>query len=115
MLSIGADKRAYFWDKDSKQKLFTTPNTSRECGVGKFNRDGTLFAYVAQYDYSQGKYGKNMYQLNLVPRVAMFIHKPTPEQIDNRGKFSIQILLNLNSIIVGPFYKDHTRIRDFIL
>ena len=83
--TTGADKKAYFWDKDSKQKIYTTPNTAREVGVGKFSQDGSLFAYVVQYDYSKGKYGLD--STSTAEKVAIHLHKMLPAEIENRGKF----------------------------
>lgn len=80
--SLG-DKKVFYWDKDSKQKLYTSETYQRQVGVGVFNDTGTLFAYVVQYDYSKGCYGED--ENANADRIGIVIHQPLQEHIKNRG------------------------------
>ncbi len=81
--TTGGDGKFYFWDKDSKQRLRIFPKCEETIPIGKFNRDGSLFAYAVCYDWSQGKeHLTGDYERKAV-RIG--IHEPTLNEVKNRG------------------------------
>ncbi|KAJ3416475.1 hypothetical protein HDV05_001633, partial [Chytridiales sp. JEL 0842] len=52
--TAGADGTFNFWDKDSKQRLKQFNNVGSQISATAFNRNGTIFAYAASYDWSKG-------------------------------------------------------------
>uniref|UniRef100_A0A6V2XQ38 Uncharacterized protein n=1 Tax=Emiliania huxleyi TaxID=2903 RepID=A0A6V2XQ38_EMIHU len=52
--TTGSDGTFNFWDKDSRQRLKAFTKGSLPIPVGRFSRDGAIFAYAASYDWSKG-------------------------------------------------------------
>lgn len=52
--TAGADGTFAFWDKENRQKLHSFPSVGNTISKCAFNRDGTIFGYVASYDWSKG-------------------------------------------------------------
>lgn len=52
--TAGSDGFLHFWDKDSKQRLESSPNLGNPIPVTAFNRNGNYFAYALSYDWSKG-------------------------------------------------------------
>jgi len=52
--TTGSDGTFNFWDKDSRQRLKAFGKANLPIPVGRFNRDGTIFAYAVSYDWSKG-------------------------------------------------------------
>jgi len=82
-VTCGGDCKFFYWDKNAKQKLYSSPELARQVSHCKFNTDGSMCAIVSQYDYSKGKYG-----LDDKPdaKVAIFIHQPSLSEIRNKGE-----------------------------
>jgi mRNA export factor len=51
--TAGSDGTFNFWDKDSKQRLKMFPSVGAPIPCTTFNRNGTIFAYAASYDWSK--------------------------------------------------------------
>ncbi|KAL0480833.1 mRNA export factor RAE1 [Acrasis kona] len=83
--TTGGDGKFHFWDKDSKQRLRIFPKLDNTIPIGKFNRDGSLFAYAVCYDWSRGSEGPTNFDTHLKPSVQIGIHKPAFTEIKNRG------------------------------
>ncbi|PON80992.1 Coatomer beta subunit [Trema orientale] len=52
--TTGSDGGVHFWDKDHKQKLKSMARNSLPMPCSTFNKDGSIFAYSACYDWSKG-------------------------------------------------------------
>ncbi|ORY47836.1 WD40 repeat-like protein [Rhizoclosmatium globosum] len=52
--TAGGDGTFSFWDKDSKQRLKPFPAVGSSISATAFNRNGTIFAYAASYDWGKG-------------------------------------------------------------
>ncbi|RHZ56997.1 hypothetical protein Glove_395g72 [Diversispora epigaea] len=52
--TAGSDGTFNFWDKDSKQRLKGFNSVGAPISATAFNRNGTIFAYAASYDWSKG-------------------------------------------------------------
>ncbi|CAG8508209.1 10240_t:CDS:2 [Paraglomus occultum] len=52
--TAGSDGTVNFWDKDSQRQLQGFPTVGCPISASTFNRDGTIFAYAASYDWSAG-------------------------------------------------------------
>lgn len=50
----GSDGTFHFWDKDAKHRLKGYPEVGQSIVATDFNKDGTIFAYAASYDWSKG-------------------------------------------------------------
>ncbi|CAG8447329.1 5390_t:CDS:2 [Acaulospora morrowiae] len=67
--TAGSDGMFNFWDKDSKQRLKGFNTVGAPISATAFNRNGTIFAYAASYEWSKGyiQYsGKNAIYLHSV-------------------------------------------------
>lgn len=51
--TAGADGTISFWDKDSKQRLKSLAKQSNTIACTAFNRNGSIFAYGASYDWTK--------------------------------------------------------------
>lgn len=64
--TTGSDGKVFFWDKDSRQRLYWFKSqTDAPIPCGRFNRDGSLFAYASCNDYSKGDVIKFPTELNV--------------------------------------------------
>lgn len=52
--TTGSDGKINFWDKDARQRLYFINDYSDPIPHGKFNYDGSLFAYSICDDFHQG-------------------------------------------------------------
>lgn len=57
--TAGSDGDFCFWDAENKRRLKEFKGTGVPITVGKFNRNGTLYAYARCYDWSKGVQGYN--------------------------------------------------------
>ncbi|KAG9304958.1 hypothetical protein G9A89_003127 [Geosiphon pyriformis] len=80
--TAGSDGTFNFWDKDSKQRLkgFSTINVPIVATT--FNRNGTIFAYGAGYDWSKG-YQQPTYQTQQT-KDAVYLHSVKEEDVKPR-------------------------------
>ncbi|KAL0486980.1 mRNA export factor RAE1 [Acrasis kona] len=55
-VTMGADGMYHTWDKDAKSRVQQYKKTHPKLQVvsGRYNKDGTIFAYAVSYDWSQG-------------------------------------------------------------
>lgn len=51
--TAGADGTISFWDKDSKQRLKSLAKQNNTIACTAFNRNGSIFAYGASYDWTK--------------------------------------------------------------
>jgi mRNA export factor len=75
-VTMGADGCFHTWDKDAKSRLQQYKKTHPKLQVtsGKFNRDGTIFAYAVSYDWSQG------YE-NASKEAHIYLHAPEDKEV----------------------------------
>lgn len=52
--TAGSDGFIHLWDKDSKQRLESSPNLGSPIPCTAFNRNGNYLAYALSYDWSKG-------------------------------------------------------------
>jgi len=55
--TMGSDGHFNFWDKNSKQRIKDFGKCAQPIVDGKFNHDGSLFAYASCYDWCEGLEG----------------------------------------------------------
>ncbi len=77
--TAGADGTISFWDKDVKQRLKSFPTVNVPIAATCFNRNGTIFAYAASYDWSKGHEHAQPGQMNKI-----FLHAVKDEDIKPR-------------------------------
>ena len=80
-VTAGADGNYNFWDKDSKQRLKAMSKISCPISCGEFNRDGTIYAYAASYEWSKG--GDN--QMSNQPN-NIYLHPVNETEVKPRQK-----------------------------
>lgn len=56
-VTAGSDGLMHFWDKDSKQRLESTPAFGTPIPATAFSHNGNYLAYALSYDWSQGHEG----------------------------------------------------------
>eukprot|EP01106_Pelomyxa_sp_JSP_P019464 TRINITY_DN980_c0_g2_i2.p2 TRINITY_DN980_c0_g2~~TRINITY_DN980_c0_g2_i2.p2 ORF type:complete len:164 (-),score=32.98 TRINITY_DN980_c0_g2_i2:257-748(-) len=79
--TCGSDGTLNFWDKDSRQRLKAFPTCRFPISCGRFNRDGSLYAYSVSYDWSKGvEYWKQ------TDPICVFVHAVTDAEIKSRPK-----------------------------
>jgi len=83
-VTAGADGTYNFWDKDSKQRLKAMLRCNNTIPCGRFNNDGSVYAYAVSYDWSRGHAEHN-------PASAkhhVFLHLTQDSEVKNRPKNS---------------------------
>jgi mRNA export factor len=81
-VTAGSDGSYNFWDKDSKQRLKAMQKCSQPIACGDFNRDGSIYAYAASYDWSRGYSDHN-------PTTAknyIYLHAPQESEVKGRNR-----------------------------
>lgn len=78
--TAGSDGFLHFWDKDSKQRLESSPNLGSPIPATAFNRNGNYFAYALSYDWSKGY---EFYQA--AAKNAIMIHPVQDSDVKPRG------------------------------
>ncbi|KAI9244723.1 WD40-repeat-containing domain protein [Sporodiniella umbellata] len=80
--TAGADGTVSFWDKDSKQRLASLPKQNNTISCTAYNRNGSIFAYSASYDWTKGyRFNTNQGQNN-----RLFLHAIKDEDSKPRPK-----------------------------
>ncbi|KAL2915301.1 RNA export factor gle2 [Polyrhizophydium stewartii] len=79
--TAGSDGIFNFWDKDSRQRLKLGPQVGAPISATAFNRNGTIFAYAAGYDWHKGHEG---HQAGSKTSIILFPAKD--EDVKNRPK-----------------------------
>ncbi|ESR40806.1 hypothetical protein CICLE_v10027544mg [Citrus x clementina] len=76
--TAGSDGAFNFWDKDSKQRLKAMSRCGQPIPCSTFNNDGSIFAYLVCYDWSNGAENHN-------PATAKtYIYLHLPQVVDNQ-------------------------------
>ena len=83
-VTAGADGNYNFWDKDSKQRLKAMQKVSCPISCGDFNRDGTIYAYAASYEWSKGGDNPMANQPNNI-----YLHSVAETEVKPRQKSSL--------------------------
>jgi len=78
--TCGSDGFIHFWDKESKARLKAFSKCSQSITAGKFNYNGTLFAYSLCYDWSRGLEGFKETKL-INQKSHIMIHQVTDQEI----------------------------------
>lgn len=60
--TVGSDGVCYYWDKDSKQQLKRFERYDAPITCGQFNRDGSIYAFAVNYDWSRGAEAAKQYK-----------------------------------------------------
>lgn len=79
--TAGSDGTMNFWDKDCKQRLKSFPNCGAPITSNCFNRNGTIFAYAACYDWAKGH---EHHRQDEKPKI--YLHAVKDEDIAPRAK-----------------------------
>lgn len=81
LATAGSDGAFHIWDKISKQRLGKFKEGSKPIVAGRFNKDGSLYAYACCYDWSKGHeyYKKD-------EKSYIMIHAPKPEEVTPKKK-----------------------------
>lgn len=80
--TAGSDGAFNFWDKDSKQRLKAMLRCNQPIPCGTFNNDGSIYAYSACYDWSNGAEKHN-------PATAknyIFLHSPQDADVKSKPR-----------------------------
>ncbi|KAK9229613.1 hypothetical protein WN944_022576 [Citrus x changshan-huyou] len=64
--TAGSDGAFNFWDKDSKQRLKAMSRCGQPIPCSTFNNDGSIFAYLVCYDWSNGAEITTLQQQRLI-------------------------------------------------
>lgn len=79
-VTAGSDGFLHFWDKDSKQRLESSPNLGSPIPATAFSRNGSYLAYALSYDWSKGH---EYYQAGA--KNAVMIHRVQDSEVKPRG------------------------------
>ena len=74
--TMGSDGVVSFWEKEARHRLRQFTKMPLSVSQGKFNADGSLFAYTPGYDWTQGA--------DAAPKnggVALFVHQVTQSEV----------------------------------
>ncbi|CAG8449358.1 3487_t:CDS:2 [Ambispora gerdemannii] len=80
--TAGSDGTFNFWDKDSKQRLKGFSSIGCPIMATTFNRNGSIFAYAAGYDWSKG-YQQPTYQTQQM-KDSIFLHAVKDDDVKPR-------------------------------
>eukprot|EP01125_Pyxidicula_operculata_P020032 TRINITY_DN730_c0_g2_i2.p1 TRINITY_DN730_c0_g2~~TRINITY_DN730_c0_g2_i2.p1 ORF type:complete len:274 (+),score=29.92 TRINITY_DN730_c0_g2_i2:200-1021(+) len=67
--TCGSDGYFHFWDKNTRDKMYSSQKCVMPVNCGSFNMDSTLFAYASSYDWSKGVTG---FDSNVRPQISIF-------------------------------------------
>ncbi|KAK9229606.1 hypothetical protein WN944_022569 [Citrus x changshan-huyou] len=70
--TAGSDGAFNFWDKDSKQRLKAMSRCGQPIPCSTFNNDGSIFAYLVCYDWSNGAENHNP----ATAKTYIYLHLP---------------------------------------
>jgi len=80
LATVGSDGQVAFWDKEHRNRLKSYIYGAGPITCGKFNADGSLFAYAVGYDWSMGYQG---YHPN--SHRAIYIHPTTDAEVQPKA------------------------------
>ena len=81
-VTAGSDGQYNFWDKDSKQRLKAMQRSTLPIPCAAFNKEGTIYAYAACYDWSEG-YAKHNPQ---TAKNCVLLHQPQDSEVKSRSR-----------------------------
>lgn len=81
-VTAGSDGQYNFWDKDSKQRLKAMQRGSHPIPCASFNKEGTIYAYAASYDWSEGH---SKHQAASAKNYVL-LHQPQDNEVKSRNR-----------------------------
>ncbi|KAH9667357.1 Receptor-like serine/threonine-protein kinase [Citrus sinensis] len=86
--TAGSDGAFNFWDKDSKQRLKAMSRCGQPIPCSTFNNDGSIFAYLVCYDWSNGAENHNP----ATAKTYIYLHLP---QLSSMERYVVITVVNL--------------------
>lgn len=83
-VTAGSDGQYNFWDKDSKQRLKAMAKGTHPIPCAGYNKDGTIYAYAASYDWSEG-HAKHQ---AATAKNYVLLHQPQDSEVKSRNRTS---------------------------